>query len=56
MTDTNDRVRRGRHGCTRNGQANWIAQLVKLARSAKFDFLAYLLAMALKKSRRLSAH
>jgi hypothetical protein len=33
-----------------------IAQLIKLARSAKFDFLAYLLAMALKESRRLSGH
>jgi hypothetical protein len=30
--------------------------LIKLARSTKFDFLAYLLAMALKESRRLSGH
>jgi hypothetical protein len=28
--------------------------LIKLARSRRFDFLAYLLAMALKESRRLS--
>ena len=33
-----------------------IAPLIKLARSSKFDFLAYLLAMALKESRRLSGH
>ncbi len=34
--------------------ADQIAPLIRLARSAKFDFLAYLLAMALKESRRLS--
>jgi hypothetical protein len=33
-----------------------IVPLIKLARSTKFDFLAYLLAMALKESRRLSGH
>jgi hypothetical protein len=33
-----------------------IAPLIKLARSSKFDFLAYLLAMALKESRRLSGN
>jgi hypothetical protein len=33
-----------------------IAPLIRLARSSKFDFLAYLLAMALKESRRLSGH
>ena len=33
-----------------------IVPLIKLARSARFDFLAYLLAMALKESRRLSGH
>ena len=33
-----------------------IAPLIKLARSSRFDFLAYLLAMALKESRRLSGH
>ena len=31
-----------------------IAPMVKQARSAKFDFLAYLLGMALKESRRLA--
>lgn len=34
--------------------ADQIAPLIRLARAAKFDFLAYLLAMALKESRRLS--
>ncbi len=34
--------------------ADQLAPLIRLARSAKFDFLAYLLAMALKESRRLS--
>ena len=33
-----------------------IAPLIKLARSSRFDFLAYLLAMALKESGRLSGH
>jgi len=33
-----------------------IAPLIRLARSSKFDSLAYLLAMALKESRRLSGH
>jgi hypothetical protein len=34
--------------------ADEIAPLIRLARSRRFDFLAYLLAMALKESRRLS--
>jgi hypothetical protein len=34
--------------------ADEIAPLIKLARSRGFNFLAYLLAMALKESRRLS--
>jgi hypothetical protein len=34
--------------------ADEVAPLIKLARSRRFDFLAYLLAMALKESRRLS--
>ena len=34
--------------------ADQIAPLVKVARSKRFDFLAYLLAMALNESRRLS--
>ncbi len=34
--------------------ADQLAPLIKVARSAKFDFLAYLLAMALKETRRLS--
>ena len=34
--------------------ANQVAPLIRLARSNGFDFLAYLLAMALKESRRLS--
>ncbi len=34
--------------------ADQLAPLIKLARSVKFDFLAYLLAMALKEARRLS--
>jgi hypothetical protein len=33
-----------------------IAPLIRLARSSKFDFLAYLLAMVLKESRRLSGN
>jgi len=33
-----------------------IVPLIKLARSTKFAFLAYLLAMALKESRQLSGH
>jgi hypothetical protein len=59
MTDTSD------SGASRGGGdaretarriGDQIAPLIKLARSAKFDFLAYLLAMALKESRRLSGH
>ena len=34
--------------------ADQIAHLIRLARAKGFDFLAYLLAMALKESRRLS--
>jgi hypothetical protein len=34
--------------------ADEVAPLIKLARSRRFDFLAYLLGMALKESRRLS--
>jgi len=34
--------------------ADQISPLIRLARSKGFDFLAYLLAMALKESRRLS--
>ncbi len=34
--------------------ADQIAPLMKVARSRRFDFLAYLLAMALRESRRLS--
>lgn len=49
---------RGRHGRARNAKriGDQIVPLIKLARSTKFDFLAYLLAMALKESRRLSGH
>ena len=36
--------------------ADQIAPLIRLARSSKFDFLAYLLAMALKELRRLSGN
>ena len=36
------------------GIADQIAPLVRRARAKGFDFLAYLLAMALKESRRLS--
>jgi hypothetical protein len=59
MTDSND------SGATGGGAdaheaakriGDQIAPLIKLARSAKFDFLAYLLAMALKESRRLSGN
>lgn len=41
------------HECAKQ-IADQIAPLVKVARSKHFDFLAYLLAMALKESRRLS--
>jgi hypothetical protein len=34
--------------------ADQIVPLIRLARAKEFDFLAYLLAMALKESRRLS--
>jgi hypothetical protein len=34
--------------------ADQIAPLMKVARSKRFDFLAYLLAMALREARRLS--
>jgi hypothetical protein len=34
--------------------AEQIAPLMKVARSKRFDFLAYLLAMALREARRLS--
>ena len=34
--------------------ADQLAPLIRVARSTKFDFLAYLLAMALKEARRLS--
>jgi hypothetical protein len=34
--------------------ADQLAPLIRIARSTKFDFLAYLLAMALKEARRLS--
>jgi hypothetical protein len=34
--------------------ADQIAPLMKVARSRRFDFLAYLLAMALREARRLS--
>jgi hypothetical protein len=34
--------------------ADEVGPLIRLARSRRFDFLAYLLAMALKESRRLS--
>jgi hypothetical protein len=59
MTDTNDSGASGggtdaRETAKRIGDQ--IAPLIKLAPSAKFDFLAYLLAMALKESRRLSGH
>jgi hypothetical protein len=36
--------------------ADQIAPLIRLARANGFDFLAYLLAMALKESRRLSGN
>ena len=34
--------------------ADQLAPLIKVARSKRFDFLAYLLAMALREARRLS--
>jgi len=34
--------------------ADQIAPLIKVARSRRFDFLAYLLAMALREARRLA--
>jgi len=59
MTDSNDSGASGggtnaRETAKRIGDQ--IVPLIKLARSTKFDFLAYLLAMALKESRRLSGH
>ncbi len=36
--------------------ADQISPLIRLARSSKFDFLAYLLAMALKESRRIAGN
>ena len=39
---------------TAKGIADQIAPLIRLARAKGFDFLSYLLAMALKESRRLS--
>ena len=41
------------HECAKQ-IADQIAPLMKVARSKRFDFLAYLLAMALRESRRLA--
>ena len=57
MTDPGDSGVSGGGGdarATARRIADQIAPLMRLARAAKFDFLAYLLAMALKESRRLS--
>lgn len=59
MTDSGDSGASG-GGTDARETAKWIGDqtvpLITLARSTKFDFLAYLLAMALKESRRLSGH
>ncbi len=59
MTDSSDSGASGGGTDTRETAkriGDQIVPLIKLARSTKFDFLAYLLAMALKESRRLSGH